>query len=131
MCERVCVCVSGCVCVYIHPSISRWLRQEGICLQGRTPSFCPWLGKTPCRRARQPPPASLPGEPRGRRRLAGCVRGAAESELAELLSPETLLAVSGRLGRSRLRDVLGGVPGCPPPPPPRSSVQPGLTVSAP
>ena len=34
--------------------------------------FCPWVGKIPWRRARQPRPVLLPGDSRGQRSLAGC-----------------------------------------------------------
>ena len=34
--------------------------------------FNPWVGKVPWRRASQPTPVVLPGEPHGQRSLAGC-----------------------------------------------------------
>ena len=51
--------------------VPRWLRWLRICLQGRRPEFDPWVGKIPWRRAWQPVPVCLPGEPHGLRSLAG------------------------------------------------------------
>ena len=40
-------------------------------LQGGRPGFDSWVGKIPWRRAWQPTPVFLPGEPHGQRSLAG------------------------------------------------------------
>ena len=41
--------------------------------------FSPWVGKIPWRRARQPTPVFLPGEPHGRGAWRAAVRGVARS----------------------------------------------------
>ena len=54
------------------------------CRRCKRPSFRLWVGKIPCRRARQPTPVFLPGESRGQRSLVGsnaCC--CAESDTAE------------------------------------------------
>ena len=64
-----------------------WLR---IPLQCRRPRFDPWVGKIPWRRAWQPTPVFLPGEPHGQRSLVGynpC--GCQESDRTEGLSTIT------------------------------------------
>ena len=40
--------------------------------QGRRSKFDPWVGKIPQRRAWQPTPVFLPGEPHGQRSPVGC-----------------------------------------------------------
>ena len=47
--------------------------KEPVCQCGRHKrrGFSPWVGKSPWRRARQPTPALLPGEPHGQRSLVG------------------------------------------------------------
>ena len=47
--------------------------KEFICQRRRVNrrGFIPWVGKISQRRARQPTPVFLPGEPHGQRRLAG------------------------------------------------------------
>ena len=42
------------------------------CVQGRRPTFDPWVGKIPWRRNWQPTPVSLPGESHGERNLGYC-----------------------------------------------------------
>ena len=44
----------------------------GQCRRHRRHKFDPWVGKMPWRKARQPSPASLPGESHGQSSLAGC-----------------------------------------------------------
>ena len=58
--------------------------------------FDPWVGKMPWKRAWQPTPVFLPGEPHGQRSLAGHSPGVAESDATERLSRSTEQA----LGRS-------------------------------
>ena len=48
-----------------------WLKWWRICLEFRRPRFDLWLGKIPWRKAWQPTPVLLPGEPHGQRSLAG------------------------------------------------------------
>ena len=51
--------------------------------QCRRPRRCgldPWVGKIPRRRAQQPTPVFLPGEPHGQRDLVGCSHGVAKSQ---------------------------------------------------
>ena len=50
----------------------QWLSSKDPARQCRKRRFDPWVGKVPCRRARQPTPVFLPGESRGQRNLAGC-----------------------------------------------------------
>ena len=78
---------------------TRWLTSGSdsrICLQCRRRGFNPWVGKIPRRRAWQPTPVFLPGEPHGQRSLAGHSPGVAESDATERLSRSTEQA----LGRS-------------------------------
>ena len=58
------------------PILRYWVFSGGsngkkIYLQCRRPGFDPWVGKIPCRRAWQPTPVFLPGEPHGQRNLVG------------------------------------------------------------
>ena len=41
------------------------------CRRQKRPGFDPWVGKFPWRKAQQPIPVFLPGEPHGQRNLAG------------------------------------------------------------
>ena len=67
-----------------------WLGREGICLQRGRPGLGPWVGKTPWRRAGQPTPASLPGQPHRQRSLAGCSpRGHRETDTPDRQSTNT------------------------------------------
>ena len=51
---------------------------------GDRPGFDPWLGKIPWRRAQQPTPAFLPGEPHGQKSLASYgLYGRTESDTTE------------------------------------------------
>ena len=51
--------------------LSRWLSDKESGCQCRRLGFNPWVRKIPWRRAREPTPAFLPGEPHGQRSLAG------------------------------------------------------------
>ena len=54
------------------------------CRRHRACKFYPWVRKIPWRRAWQPSPVSLPGEPHGQRGLAGCSpQGCKESDMTE------------------------------------------------
>ena len=51
--------------------LPRWLRGKESACQCRRYEFNLWVGKIPWRRAWQPTPVFLPGEPHGQRSLAG------------------------------------------------------------
>ena len=53
------------------PLVASWKRRRLPMQKAREGGFDPWMGKMPWRRARQPPPVFLPGEPHGQRSLAG------------------------------------------------------------
>ena len=56
-------------------------------LEGGRPGLSPWVGKIPWRRAWQPTPVLLPGEPHGQRSLAGySLWGRKEWDTTERLS---------------------------------------------
>ena len=46
----------------VYERHSLWLRQWRICLPCGRPGFCPWVEKSPWKRAWQPTPVFLPGE---------------------------------------------------------------------
>ena len=50
------------------------------CRRPKTQGFCPWVGKTPWRRAWQPTPVFLPGESRDRGAWWATVHGVTESQ---------------------------------------------------
>ena len=53
---------------------SRWLSGEESacqCRRGKSRTFCPWVGKIPWYRKRQPTPGFLPGNFHRQRSLAG------------------------------------------------------------
>ena len=50
------------------------------CGRPKTQGFCPWVGKTPWRRAWQPTPVFLPGESRDRGAWWATVHGVTESQ---------------------------------------------------
>ena len=61
-----------------------WSRRERSRLQCRRPGISPWEGQIPWRRAWQPTPVFLPGEPHGLRSLVGCSpRGCKELDTTE------------------------------------------------
>ena len=62
-----------------------WLRRYRICLQCQRPGFDPWVGKMPWRRAWQPTPVCLPGEPHEQRSLVGTAYGVSELDTPERL----------------------------------------------
>jgi len=65
----------------------RWLSGKESTCQCRRHKNCrfkPWVGKIPWRRAWQPTPVFLPGEPHGQRRLVGCSpQGRKELDMTE------------------------------------------------
>ena len=87
-----------------------WLRWSKIFLQYRRPSFDPWLGMIPWRRAWQPTPVFLSGEPHWQRRLAGYSPwGCKESDTTEWLTLgchapfKSSLQISSRVPKQQAR----------------------------
>ena len=119
--SRVCVCVCVCVCMYPGGSDCK----ESACNAGH-PVSIPRSGRSPGEGNSNQLQDSCLEDPMNRGAWWATVHGVAESESTEQPSTHTLLTVSGCLERCCLRHVLGGVPGHP-----CSSVQPGLTISAP
>ena len=67
--------------IIISLTFKVWLRWSRICPQGRRIEFNPWVRKIPWRRAWQPTPVFLLGEPHGQRSLVGySPRGRKESD---------------------------------------------------
>ena len=67
--------------------LTRWLRQQGICLQCRRSDFDLWVRNIPWRREWLPTPVFLPGEFHGQRSLVGySARGCKESDTTEQLT---------------------------------------------
>ena len=61
--------------------------------QCRRPKRCgldPWVGKIPWRRAEQPTPVFLPGEPHGQRNLVGYSHGVAKSQTGLSMHAQTV-----------------------------------------
>ena len=57
--------------IYLFISKGRALRIRLQCKSRRRPRFDPWVGKIPWRKAWQPTPVFLPGEPHEQRSLVG------------------------------------------------------------
>ena len=72
---------------YLHPSLlGDTCGREAACQCRRHKRFRfgPWVGKIPWRRAWQPTPVFLPGEPHGQRSMAGySLWGCKESDMTE------------------------------------------------
>ena len=59
------------ICRIRETGLPWWLSSKDSSCQRRRGQSNPWVRKTPWRRAWQPAPVSLPGEPHGQRSLAG------------------------------------------------------------
>ena len=87
--------------------LPRWLSGYRINLQCRRLRLNPWVGKIPWRRACQPTPVFLPGEPRGQRRLVGySLRGCKESDTTEATECVPSVALAPYSGLHRVHSLL-------------------------